>query len=211
MAPIDWNKHWELNEEPEGATQFALEMAERLRAFIDEHIVCEVADIGCGPASTLFDLARTYPSLNFYGFDIAKSIIMKNRKRAEEDGLCNLFFETDALPYPKTSQRFELVLCFSTLHYVEEIREAIVSLFELVKPGGHIIFNYPNIHSKRAKENEIQPEDELMKKRFSVLLSGVNITSQREIKHLLGVSPRKFYSSKIFNIYVIIKKPLVHK
>ena len=105
MAPLDWNKHWELNEEPEGATQFALEMAERLRAFIDEHDVCEVADIGCGPASTIFELARTYPSLNFHGFDIAKTIITKNQERAEKEGLCNLFFETDSLLYPWTSQR----------------------------------------------------------------------------------------------------------
>ena len=207
MAPIDWSKHWKLNEEPECATQFALEMAEKLRAFIDEHDVNEVADIGCGPASTLFELARTYPSLIFYGFDIANTVVTKNRERAEREGLHNILFECEVLPHPRTLRKFDLVLCFSTLHYVEEVQEAILSLFGLVKPEGYLVFNYPNIHSKRAKENEIQPNDELMLKRFSVLLSGVNITSQREIKHLLGITPKKFYSSKIFNIYLIIRKP----
>jgi len=207
MAPIDWNEHWALHEEPEGATQFAVEMAERVGRFIDERDVSDAADFGCGPATTLFELAGMYPTTDFYGFDFAETIIRENRERAEEDRYDNLFFELDSLPTPKTLRRFDLVLCFSTLHYVKEIEEAVRSLFRLVNPGGHLIFNYPNVYSKKAKEKEIRPDDGCSRRRFSVLLSGENLTSQREIRRILGVSPRKFYSSKIYNVYVIVRKP----
>jgi len=207
MAPIDWNEHWALHEEPEGATQFAVEMAERVGRFIDERDVSDAADFGCGPATTLFELAGMYPSIGFFGFDIAESVIRENRERAEEGGHGNLFFEIDSLPAPKTLRRFDLVLCFSTLHYIKDIEEAIRSLFRLVNPGGHLIFNYPNVYSKKTKEKEILPDDEYSRRRFSSLLSGENLTSQRKIRRILGVYPRRFYSSKIYNVYVIVRKP----
>lgn len=207
MASIDWNEHWTLNDESKGATEFAVEMADRLGRFIDERDIDNVADLGCGPATTLFELAGMYPRIDFYGFDIAESVIRKNKEKAEKDGLRNIFFETDELPDTRTLLRFDLVICFSTLHYMKDIGIALRSLFELVNPCGHLIFNYPSIHTKRSYEKDIQQGDKCMKKRFSILLSGDNVTSQREINRLLGVRPRKFYSSKIFNIYVRVRKP----
>ena len=177
MTPIDWNEHWTIHEEPEGATRFAVEMAGRVGSFIDKRDVRYVADFGCGPATMLFELADIYPSIDFFGFDIAESVIRQNRERAEEGGHGNLFFEIDSLPVPKTLHRFDLVLCFSTLHYIKYIEEAIRSLFRLVNSGGYLIFNYPNIYSKKAKERELLPDDEHLRKRFSVLLSGENVTS----------------------------------
>jgi len=207
MASIDWNEHWTLNDESKGATEFAVEMADRLGRFIDERDIDNVADLGCGPATTLFELAGMYPRIDFYGFDIAESVIRKNKEKAEKDGLRNIFFETDELPDTRTLLRFDLVICFSTLHYIKDIGSALRSLFELVNPCGHLIFNYPSIHTKRSYEKDIQQGDKCMKKRFSILLSGDNVTSQREINRLLGVRPRKFYSSEIFNIYVRVRKP----
>jgi len=93
------------------------------------------------------------------------------------------------------------------LHYIKDIEEAIRSLFRLVNPGGHLILNYPNLYSKKAKEKEILPDDGYSRRRFSLLLSGENVTSQRKIRRILGVNPRKFYSSKMYNIYVIVRKP----
>ncbi len=207
MASIDWNEHWTLNDESKGATEFAVEMADRLGRFIDERDIDNVADLGCGPATTLFELAGMYPRIDFYGFDIAESVIRKNKEKAEKDGLRNIFFETDELPDTRTLLRFDLVICFSTLHYIKDHGSALRSLFELVNPCGHLIFNYPSIHTKRSYEKDIHQGDKCMTKRFSILLSGDNVTSQREINRLLGVRPRKFYSSKIFNIYVRVRKP----
>ena len=206
MSSIDWDKHWETNEEPEAARDFAEKMADRLREFMRGKGIGSVADYGCGPATTLFRLAEHFTDIDFYGYDIATSIIQKNTEKARELGLMNLSFVQDSLPNPRKTKTFDLVTCFATLHYVEEIECAIKWLFERVNSGGYLIFNYPNTYTRKAYQEDIQPDDEYMKRRFALLLEGRNLISQRRIREILGARPKKFYSSIKSNIYVLVRK-----
>ena len=206
MSSMDWDKHWETNEEPEGARDFAEKMADRLREFMRGKGIESVADYGCGPATTLFRLAEHFMDIDFYGYDIAASIIQKNTEKARELGLMNLSFAQDRLPYPINTKAFDLVTCFSTLHYVEEIERAIKRLFERVNTSGYLIFNYPNTYTRKAYQEDIQTDDECMKRRFALLLAGRNLVSQRRIREILGARPEKFYSSIKSNIYVLVRK-----
>jgi len=191
MSSLDWDEHWETEKEPEKAREFAEKMAERLRLFMKGKQFESVADFGCGPATTLFALARTFPHIDFHGFDVADSIIGKNIEKAREIGLKNLFFDLDSLPDLKTSKKFDLVTCFSTLHYIERIELAIQGLY---------------VHTKTTYLNDIKPDDEYMKRRFALLLAGKNLISQRRIAEILSHRPKKFYSSIKSNIYVMIHK-----
>jgi SAM-dependent methyltransferase len=206
MSSIDWDKHWETNEEPEGARDFAEKMADRLREFMRGKGIGSVADYGCGPATTLFRLADHFTDIDFYGYDIATSIIQKNTEKARGLGLMNLSFVQDSLPNPRKTKTLDLVTCFATLHYVEEIERAIKRLFERVNPGGYLIFNYPNTYTRKTYQEDIQPDDEYMKRRFALLLAGRNLISQRRIREILGARPKKFYSSIKSNIYVLVRK-----
>ncbi len=203
---MGWDKHWETNEEPEGARDFAEEMADRLKEFMRGKGIGSVADYGCGPATTLFRLAEHFIDIDFYGYDMAASIIRKNTEKAREIGLMNLSFVQDSLPNPRKTKKFDLVTCFATLHYMEEIELAIKRLFERVNPGGCLIFNYPNTYTRKAYQEGIHPEDKCMKMRFASLLAGRNIVSQRRIHEILGARPKKFYSFIRSNIYVLIRK-----
>jgi len=203
---MNWDKHWETDAEPEGARDFAEKMADRLIEFMRGKRIGSVADYGCGPATTLFRLAEQLSDIDFYGYDIATSIIQINTERARELGFMNISFVQDSLPNPRKTKKFDLVTCFSTLHYVEEIEHAIKRLFEQVNPGGCLIFNYPNNYTRKAYQEDIQPDDECMKRRFDSLLSGRNIISQRRIREILGARPEKFYSSIRSNIYVLVRK-----
>ena len=203
---MDWDKHWETNEEPEGARDFAEKMADRLREFMRGKGIGSVADYGCGHATTLFRLADHFTDIDFYGYDMTASIIQKNTEKARELGLMNLSFVQDSLPNPRKTKTFDLVTCFSTLHYVEEIERAIKRLFEQVNPGGYLIFNYPNTYTRKTYQEDIQPDDEYMKRRFALLLAGRNLISQRRIRKILGARPKKFYSSIESNIYVLVRK-----
>ena len=205
MSSIDWDKQWETNEEPEGARAFAEKMADRLREFMRVKGIGSVADYGCGPATTLFGLAEHFTDIDFYGYDMTASIIQKNKEKARELGFMNLSFVQDSLPNPRKTKTFDLVTCFSTLHYIEEIECAIKRLFELVNPGGYLIFNYPNTYTRKTYQEDIQPDDEYMKRRFALLLAGRNLISQRRIQEILGARPRKFYSSIKSNIYVLVR------
>lgn len=205
---IDWDGHWETNEEPADAHMFAVKMADRLRGFMKNKPINCVADFGCGPGTTLFTLAKSMPNINFYGYDAAATIIEINEEKTRNLQLKNLYFEQDSLPYPKTRQKFDLVTCFSTLHYVKDIEQALIALFKLVIIGGYLIFNYPNIYTKKVYQKDINPEDEYMKQRFALVLSGKNLLSLRKIEKILGFKPKKFYSSIKSNIYVSIYKPI---
>jgi trans-aconitate methyltransferase len=206
MASIDWDEHWREGDEPEGARRFAVEMAARLGEFIKTREMKRFADFGCGPTTTLFELAVGFPGIQFFGYDTAASILGKNREKAREHGLVNLHFERDVLPNPKTKEKFDVVTCFSTLHYVGDIGRAIGDLFGLMSPGDCLIFNYPNKYTRTAKRNEIDPDDECMKRRFALVLDGKNLTSMKKIGEILGERPRRFYSSRRHNVYVAVQK-----
>ena len=206
MSTFDWDKHWKVTPEPERARQFAIKMADMLSNFMQDKHVKSMADYGCGSATLLFTLARRFPDIEFYGFDVAVSIIQRNKERVAQLQLQNLHFEQDSLPSPQKRRTYDLVVCFATLHYTKEIENAIRNLFELVNPRGYLIFNYPNIYTRTAYQKDIKPEDDYMKKRFTVVLAGENLLSLRKIKNILGVRPKKFYSSIKANIYVVIHK-----
>jgi 2-polyprenyl-3-methyl-5-hydroxy-6-metoxy-1,4-benzoquinol methylase len=121
-------------------------------------------------------------------------------------GITNLSFKMDKLPYPIVGGIYDLVTCFATLHYIREIERAIRNLFKLVKRGGYLIFNYPNVHTRQVYKRDIAPDDEYMKQRFALILAGENLLSMKKIKELLGVKPRRFYSSIRSNVYVSIYK-----
>ncbi|KKK77876.1 hypothetical protein LCGC14_2849170, partial [marine sediment metagenome] len=146
-----------------------------------------------------------FTDIDFYGYDMAASIIQKNTEKARSLGFMNLLFVQDSLLNSRKTKTFDLVTCFSTLHYVEEIELAIKRLFEGLTPEGYLIFNYPNIYTRKNYQEDIQPDDEYMKRRFALLLAGRNLISQRRIQEILGARPKKFYSSIKSNIYVMVR------
>ena len=204
---LDWNRYWTTTDESEEARKFAVKMADMISDFIRDKIsINSVADYGCGPATLLFVLAKRFPHKEFYGFDIAGSVIKENTERALQLNLQNLHFEQDSLPNPCKKRKFDLVMCFATLHYVKEIKVAIRNLFELVNPNGYLIFNYPNVFTRAAYRRDIKPNNDHMKRRFALVLAGKNLLSFEKIREIIGVRPRKFYSSTKANIYVLIHK-----
>ncbi|MFB0543781.1 MAG: trans-aconitate 2-methyltransferase [Candidatus Bathyarchaeia archaeon] len=206
MSTFDWNKHWELVSEPEGARRFAIKMADMISEFMQNKRIKLVADYGCGPAILLFTLVKRFPQTQFYGFDIAASILKRNIERVVQLQLVNLHFEQDSLPRPQKRRKYDLVTCFATLHYIKEIELAIKNLFEVVNSGGYLIFNYPNIYTRTVYQKDIKPEDAHMKRRFALVLAWENLLSLRKIQDILGVRPKRFYSSIRANIYVTIHK-----
>jgi len=206
MPTFDWNKHWQDTKEPEDARKFAIKMADMISAFVQKRKMGLVADYGCGPATLLFALAQRFPQTEFYGFDIAASIIEQNSEQASRLGLKNLHFEQDRLPNPRKERTYDLVMCFATLHYIKEIEPTIRDLLELVSPRGHLIFNYPKTYCQAAYRKDIRPQDEIMKKRFALVLAGENLLTLKRINIVLGSRPKKFYSSIKSNIYVLIRK-----
>ena len=208
---FDWEKYWKDTDESISATNFAKGMADRFIPLFYSSTVSTFADFGCGPATMIFKLAETYPDTVFYGYDLSEAVIEKNTMKAREQRLDNIYFKKENLPYLETRLSFDVISCFSTLHYLETIEAAIVNLFGLVTPAGYLVFNYPNIYTRRIYQRDLSPDDHVMRTRFKTLLAGHNLLTQKKIAELLGVTPRKFYCKIKGNIYVIIRKQRRHR
>ncbi len=152
-----------------------------------------MADFGCGPGITLLELAELYPDTSFYGFETSRVLVDRNKKKATELGLQNVSFEATKLPTVPYRLAFDLVLCIATLHYVENSLRALRNLFMAVRPGGHLIVNYPNTFSERWYRENIPKSDEVQRRRFALVLAGKNLLSKRKIAVALGRPCRNFW------------------
>ncbi len=145
-----------------------------------------MADFGCGPGIALLELAELYPAASFHGFEISSALVDRNRKKATELGLQNVSFETTTLPTVPRTFTVDLVLCIATLHYIEASLLALQNLFMTVRPGGLLIFNYPNTFTAHWYRENVLKSDEALRRRFALVLGGKNLLSQRKIAVALG-------------------------
>jgi len=190
---FDWDRYWDDPFDCDEMVAGARNMAHRLQVFMEGHPASSVADFGCGPALTLFQLAAEMPSVRFTGLDPSSDVIARNGERARELGLGNLGFRVDTLPELTTGERFDLVTCIATLHYVADVRAAVVALFRRVLPGGSLVFNYPNRFTKAAYARWAAEGGPERARRFDLVIRGENLLSSRRIGELLGRRPRSFW------------------
>jgi len=169
-------------------------MARRISRFIKRKRldVRRLADVGCGPAITLFSLAPRMPGCELDGFDSSRTVLRLDRLKARREGLRNLRFRRAGLPDLEIEGEYDIVVCIATLHYVEDVRKALRQLYRIVRPGGHLIFNYPNRVQQAATRREART-DPIVGRRFALVLSGTNLLTRGVIADVLRQRPRSFW------------------
>jgi methionine biosynthesis protein MetW len=107
-----------------------------------------VLDVGCGNGSMLFRLIHKYSKL--YGIDITPSRLEDARKTVAEtySDLPNKFYFCEgnldrAMEFE--SDYFDTIICLATLEHVYDIYNLIKEVHRILKPGGDIIVEVPNI------------------------------------------------------------------
>jgi 2-polyprenyl-3-methyl-5-hydroxy-6-metoxy-1,4-benzoquinol methylase len=190
----DWDSYYEKHPPPRNQVQSGKRVARRIERFIESKGLTanSIADVGCGPATTIFDLARRMPRCDFRGYDSSRTILRMNRQKAEKLGLDNLHFHFTKLPAMAVRRRFSIVMCIATLHYVEDPRRAIRRLYSMVEPGGCLVFNYPNRAHRAAVIREAE-HDPVVTRRFELVIRGGNLLSYSGIERKLGRRPRSFW------------------
>src|SRR6056297_2464739 len=91
---IDWDDYWDSDLtvfDEQWKTEFAHDLADMLRELFDHaEDVHRVASVGCGPATTLLDLAASHSEVTFRGYDPSTTALEEARKRAADGGLDNV-------------------------------------------------------------------------------------------------------------------------
>lgn len=152
----------------------------------------DFASIGCGPAFAEFELAARHPEVEFYGYDIAEAVVRDNVAHAEAEGRDNMHFAVDSLPNLQTDREFDLVYCLATLYFVDDVDRAVQSLYDHVRDGGYLVFNYPNRYTMKQFDEVFEGQ---RRELFSRVIEGKNLLSYDKVRSLLGATPRSYWSA----------------
>ncbi len=194
-CPFDWDLYWRngAKGDTDQMSMGARNMARRMTKFIEGKGIRSLADFGCGTGETLFILAEERPDMEFHGFDASIVAVERNRSRADELKIPNIRFEREDVREMSTRERFDLVMCIATLHYIKNIRKALGNLFARVDQGGSLIFNYPNRSSMYGYRDWVETEAPELRDRFRLVLGGENLLTLDDIRETLGKRPVNFW------------------
>ncbi|MBR58986.1 MAG: hypothetical protein CMH54_13335 [Myxococcales bacterium] len=95
-----------------------------------------VADVGCGPGTTLSWLSHL-PRI--VGIDRAALCLELARERAPNAEL----IQANAEELPLKDQQFDLIFCLDILEHLEHPEKAVEELYRILKPGGILISTVP--------------------------------------------------------------------
>ena len=106
---------------------------------------CRVADIGCGQGFSTIEMARHFPKLNVYGYDLDSASIEKAKvnidSETDQDLKNRVRFICKAAHEIKfdDEDKYILITLFECLHDMSNPVEILASLRQLLKPEGAIL------------------------------------------------------------------------
>lgn len=102
----------------------------------------KVADVGCGHGASTTLMAKAFPNTSFIGYDYHPASIETARRRAQDAGIDNAYFEVaDASSY--SGRNFDLIAFFDCLHDMGDPVGAARHAREALKPDGHCLLVEP--------------------------------------------------------------------
>jgi ubiquinone/menaquinone biosynthesis C-methylase UbiE len=125
-----------------------IERAERLvRAPTARGEAGRALDIGCGPGQIVLKLARRMPGWCFTGVDrsanmIRQAVAARDQAAREPGGKWAPrveFFTADGNKLPFENGSFDLVLCNSVLHHLEQPERLLAEMARVAAPSGAIL------------------------------------------------------------------------
>ncbi|HWO74225.1 MAG TPA: class I SAM-dependent methyltransferase, partial [Dehalococcoidia bacterium] len=103
-----------------------------------------VLDLGCGPGQILVKIKRRWPAMRILGLDAGPNMVEKARRDAAEAGV-DIEYRVFRLGpqgerrLPCDDGEFDVALCNSTLHHLEDPRGALDELARVTKPDGAVL------------------------------------------------------------------------
>jgi len=146
-----------------------------LKIICDYKPVGNVLEVGCGVGFNLYELAKKFPEVSFYGTDISGGAIRQGRKFFLKKQIRNVFLtktSTENLRFLK-DKSIDLVFSYASLMYIgpEDINLAISEIMRVAKKNvilcefhsygkpfyiDHWIHNYKEIFLNYVSENDIE-------------------------------------------------------
>lgn len=168
-----------------------------------------VLDFGCATGSKALSLAGGVKKI--HAIDISSNMIDLAKSKALDRKIENVDFEQatlDNLNWPNES--FDVVMAFNVLHLLENDREAVLKIHELLKPQGLLITNIPCLAEKMHLFTKL-------KFQFYVFLSKIrlfpNIKRYKypDVDHLINsgqfyILKKEYFYLDLSSLYLVAQK-----
>lgn len=119
--------------------------------------IINVLEAGCGNGHNLFMLAKSFPNVNFDGFDYIEEMITNSNKTKSKMNLQNIdFFYGDLLEPAKSDSKYDIIFTVRALINLnsDELQgAAIANLSHKLKQNGHLVI-LENTVNNFAKQNK---------------------------------------------------------
>jgi ubiquinone/menaquinone biosynthesis C-methylase UbiE len=153
----------------------------------------KVADIGCGAAVGLVEMAKAYPTSEFYGFDNSENALSRATAIKAEAGITNVtFLNPDSDPLSEKPE-YDLITTFDCIHDMAHPTQAILSIRRSLRGDG--TWFVADIHAGDSLEENLAEDNPMlpMLYGFSVLccLSSSMSTADGEGLGTLGFGEAK--------------------
>ncbi|MFW9804159.1 MAG: class I SAM-dependent methyltransferase [Candidatus Thorarchaeota archaeon] len=106
-----------------------------------------IIDLGCGTGRISIHLARNASKL--IAVDASETMLSLARKRIEQEGLENrlAILQSDAGNLKVESNSVDTVVSINVFSHLPHLTKVVREIHRVLKPGGNLVFNYPNLHS----------------------------------------------------------------
>lgn len=114
----------------------------------------KVLDLGSGDGSITIKISEIFASkfpessVEFIGTDISKSMIAQAKRDYSEETYKNVSFIEGSADNISYRSYFDLIVSFSTLHFVLEQEKAIQEIYDNLTPGGTVLILVPSKSNK---------------------------------------------------------------
>lgn len=104
----------------------------------------KILDLGTGSGYLAFPFAERYREAEVVGLDIVEKALEENRKKAEQNGLCNLKFVCyDGVDFPFGDNTFDIVITRYALHHFPTIKYTFTEISRVLKKNGLFFLSDP--------------------------------------------------------------------